>query len=89
MPAASERFSIYLESVDDPAMSEWRPNVQDIIAGGGNVYQIADGYRFEVNGGIEMLPPGKAFWRVAVLSDDPGRMTQITLWSEERLIFRK
>jgi len=90
MPAANERFSVYLGSVDDPAAAfEWRPNVQDIIAGGGGVYPVDDGYRFEVNGGIESLPPGEAFWRVAVFFDDLGTMTQITPWSEERPILRK
>ena len=89
MPADSERFSIYLGSVDDPATFEWRPKVQDILGGGGAIIPIADGYRFEVNGGIEGLPPGKAFWRVAVFSDGPEGMTQITPWSEERPIVRK
>jgi hypothetical protein len=89
MPATSERFSIYLESVDDPATFEWRPKVQDILGGGGDIYPIAEGYRFEVNGGIGTLPPGKALWRVAVFSEDAGEMTQITSWSEERSIIRK
>jgi hypothetical protein len=89
VPAETERFSIHLESVDDPAMAEWRPTMQDILAGGGNVYPTADGYRFEVNGGIGTLPPGKALWTVAVFSDDSGTITQITPWSEERLILRK
>lgn len=89
MPAENERFSIHLASVDDPVTSEWRPTVQDIIGGGGDVYSIADGYRFEVNGGLGALPPGRALWRVAVFFDDAGAMTQITPWSEERPILRK
>ena len=89
MPIESERFSIYLSSVNDPTIFEWRPKVEDIIAGGGDIYPITDGYRFEVNGGIERLPPGEALWRVAVFSDDLGTMTQITPWSEERPITRK
>ena len=89
MPAENERFSIYLQSVDDPVASEWQPTVQDIIGGGGNVYPLADGYRFEVNGGLGALPPGRAWWRVAVFSDAAGTMTQITPWSEERPILRK
>lgn len=87
--ADNERFSIHLESVDDPATFEWRPNVQDIVAGGGNIAQDTDGYRFEVNGGIGALSQGKAFWKVAVFSDDAGTVSQITPWSEERPILRK
>ena len=89
MPVENERFSIHLQSVDNPATSEWRPTVQDILGGGGNVYPLAEGYRFEVNGGMGALAPGKAMWKVAVFSDDSGEMTQITPWSEERPILRK
>jgi hypothetical protein len=63
--------------------------MQDILGGGGNVYPLADGYRFEVNGGIGALKPGKALWKVAVFLDDAGNMRQMTPWSEERPILRK
>ena len=78
-----------MQSIDDPATSEWRPTLEDIIGGGGNVYPLADGYRFEVNGGMGTLEPGKALWKVAVFLDDAGNITQITPWSEERPILRK
>jgi hypothetical protein len=87
--AEGERFSIRLESVDDPAIFEWRPNAQEIIAGGGSIYPIEGGYLYEVNGGMGSLPPGEAFWKVAVLLDDAGGAEQITPWSEERPIVRK
>jgi hypothetical protein len=87
--AEGERFSIRLESVDGPAVFEWRPNAQEILAGGGNIYPIAGGYRFEVNGGMGSLPPGQAFWKVTVLSDAAGEPEQIAPWSEERPIVRR
>jgi hypothetical protein len=87
--AANERFAIHLKSVDDPAVFEWRPNAQDIVSGGGNIIQEANGYRFEVNGGIGALPPGQAHWKVAVFSDDAEAASQIAPWSEDRPIVRK
>jgi hypothetical protein len=89
MLADNERFSIYLQSADDPAASEWRTSMDDIIGGGGNVYPIDDGYRFEVNGGLGILARGEASWRVAVFVDDAGTLTQITPWSEDRPISRE
>jgi hypothetical protein len=87
--APGERFSIYLESVDAQGALEWRPSVEEIIGGGGNIVEMADGYRFEVNGGLASLPPGRATWKVAVFSEDSETTVQITPWSEERLILRE
>ena len=87
--AESERFAILLASVDGPDVFEWRPSMQDIFSGGGKVDPVADGFRFEINGGMGSLPRGQALWKVAVFDDGGEGMTQVAPWSEERPISRK
>jgi hypothetical protein len=87
--AENERFAILLASVDGPGIFEWRPSAQDILSGGGKIDPLADGVRFEVNGGMGNLPLGDALWKVAVFEDGAEGMTQVTPWSGERPIMRK
>ena len=82
-----ERFSIQWllpceQQVDDLWVSEG-----EIIGSGGNIYPVADGYRFEVNVSLEPYPGGEAHWRVAVFGETPSEKYQISQWSEKRLIF--
>jgi hypothetical protein len=85
----SERFAILLASIEGPDVFEWRPSARDILSGGGKVVPVADGVRFEINGGMGNLPLGAARWKVAVFDDGAEGMTQVSPWSEERPIARK
>jgi uncharacterized protein YraI len=84
-----ERVSIYLRSANGLDQFDWWVSEADILAGGGAIHAQGDGYVYEVNSGLGSLPPGKAFWRIAVFVDTPAEKRQVSPGSAERPIVRK
>lgn len=85
---SDEKFSIYAQSVDGSKSSDWWVGEDDIIAGGGSIYELEDGVRYEVESGIGTLPQGEAFWKVAAYPFPPPENYKVN-WSEARQIFKK
>jgi len=98
----NEKFSIHLRSTNGPEQLDWRvtedglidsggtihPLQGQLIVSGGTEYWVENRCRFEVNSGLGAIPPGEAFWRVAVVGEMSSEKWQISHSSEERLIVR-
>jgi hypothetical protein len=84
-----ERVSIYVRSADGVNQSDWWVSEADILAAGGAIRAQADGFVYEINSGLGSLPPGKAFWRVAIFRDTPSDKRQMSPWSQERQIHKR
>jgi len=84
-----EKFSIRWEPVSGQGAGEWWVSEGGILAGGGAIHPLEDGYRFEANVGLDPYPVGEAFWSVAVFGETTSEKWQISQWSERRQIFKK
>jgi hypothetical protein len=84
-----EKFAVRWEPVSGQGAGEWWVSEGGIIAGGGAIHPLEDGYRFEVNVGLDPYPVGEAFWSVAVFGETTSEKWQISQWSERRQIFKK
>jgi hypothetical protein len=83
----NEGIAIYAGATQGSAYTRWQVNEAEILRNGGAIHVVEGGYRFELNFSLDSLPPGEAFWRVAVVDAGvDGR--PISLWSIERAIFR-
>ena len=88
--APNERFSISVQSAVDPnASSLWWANEDDLLAGGGAIHAVEDGYRFEINHGLRSIPVGEATWQVFVVLDEPDDQPSVSERSESRSICRR
>jgi len=98
----NEKFSVRLASSTGPEPFEWwvteeglvnsggaiYPMAAQTLVSGGEVVQVPDGYRFEINGGLDPIPLGTARWSITVVGETPARKWQISHRSEERLIHK-
>jgi hypothetical protein len=84
-----ERASIYVWTADGSDRFDWWVSEADILNGGGAIHEQVDSVVYEVNSGFGALPPGKAFWQVAVYLDTPAEKRQVSPWSRKRRIIIK
>ena len=96
----NEKFAVRLASSTGTEPFEWwvtegglvnsggaiQPVAGQTLVSGGEVYQVPDGYRFEINAGLDPIPPGAARWSITVVGETPARKWQISHRSEERPI---
>jgi hypothetical protein len=83
-----EKVSIYVQSRQSPAFSNWWANETDILLGGGSIHELPNGYQFEVNYGLDSIPAGTATWQVAIVEEKEGVKRLVSPWSQERAIYR-
>ena len=81
-----ERVALSVRTGDRSGQFDWWVSEADILNGGGAIHEEADRVVYEVNSGFGSLPPGRAFWRVAVFLDTPDEKRQVSPWSRERRI---
>lgn len=65
---------------------DWWVSETDILNGGGAIHEQDDHVVYEVNSGFGSLPPGIAYWKVAVFLDTPEEKRQVSPWSGKRRI---
>jgi hypothetical protein len=85
----NEKFAIRWEPVSGQSAGDWWVSEGGILAGGGAIHQLENGYRFEVSFGLDPYPVGEAYWSVAVFGETTSEKWQISQWSERRQIFKK
>jgi hypothetical protein len=83
-----EKFAVRWSPTSGQVVGDWWVSEVGIIGGGGAIYAVEGGYRFEVNMGLGPYPGGEAYWSVAVFGETLTEKWQISQWSEGRQIFR-
>jgi hypothetical protein len=85
----NERVMLYIRSIEHIGEFAWGASKEDILHGGGRIYNVEEGVLYEINAGFGNVPQGKAVWKVAIVLDTLTQKRQISPWSEERPIVRQ